>query len=248
MVAGPSEPPVADSHADRETAPAGITAGSWSLRSRIIVAFAFAVTTLVLFSVVVGVFGDVYGAADQGDGPRLMCSADLVAIGRPAQLAFEVPVLQTQYRRVPSVCGSRFPTSRFVALQIAAAVGAGTFDLRWLAFVEILLLATAAGCGALLLSARGWLGVAVAAVVVITAAAPAFARFLMSPLEEVGGVVGAVGLLLGAAAIFSAKEPLPSWERRTALALVWFGGGLWRFREAALRCNCAGRGGRAHDT
>ena len=200
------------------------------MRSRIIVALVVAVGTLLVVSSVVGVFGDVYGAADQGDGPRLMCSADLVAIGRPAQLAFEVPVLQTQYRRVASVCASRFPTSRFVVLQIAA-LGTGTFDLRWLGFVEISLLAAVAGLGALLLSARGWSGVVVATFVLITVAAPAFARFFVSPLEESSGMVGAVALLLGAAAIFSANDPRPSWERRTALALTWFGAAYGGFAK-----------------
>jgi hypothetical protein len=201
------------------------------LRSRVIVAVVFALGTFLLVSTVVGVFGDVYGAADQGDGPRLMCSADLVAIGRPAQLAFQVPVLQTRYRRVSSVCASRFPTTRFVALQIAAAFGTGTFDLRWLALVEIVALAGVAGLGALLLSARGWLGIIVVAAVVITAAAPAFARFFISPLEESSGLVGAVGLLLGAASIFSARDPLPKWERRAALALTWFGAAYGGFAK-----------------
>ncbi len=203
----------------------------WRLRSRVIVAVVFALGTVLLVSTVVGVFGDVYGAADQGDGPRLMCSADLVAIGRPAQLAFETPVLQTQYRRVSSVCASRFPTSRFVALQIAAAFGTGTFDLRWLAVVEILTLAGVAAMGALLLSARGWSGIAVVVVVVITAAAPAFARFFISPLEESSGLVGAVGLLLGAASLFSARDPRPRWERRAALALTWFGAAYGGFAK-----------------
>ena len=228
----PPGPPVAQSGTDHQRSPAGIAANSpsWSMRSRVVVALVFAVGTLVAVSSVVGVFGDVYGAADQGDGPRLMCSADLVAIGRPAQLAFEVPVLQTQYRRGASVCASRFPTSRFVVLQIAA-LGTGTFDLRRLGFVEISLLAAVAGLGVLLLSARGWWGVAVAAVVLITVAAPAFARFFISPLEESSGVVGAVGLLLGAAAIFSANDPWPSWERRSALALTWFGAAYGGFAK-----------------
>ena len=230
LVTGRSELPDREPYSDLEQSPAGDAASSWSMRSRIIVALVFALGTLIVVSSVVGVFGDVYGAADQGDGPRLMCSADLEAIGPAAQLAFQVPALQTKYRRVPSVCASRFPTSRVVVLQIAA-LGTGTVDLRWLGLLEISLLAAIAGVGALLLSARGPLGVVVAAVVLIAAAAPVFARFFISPLEESSGLVGAVGLLLGAAALFSARDPLPSWERRTALALLWFGAAYGGFAK-----------------
>ncbi len=227
---GASEQPVAESSPDQENSRDGTSASSWPLRVRIIVALVFAVGTLVAVCSVVGVFGDVYGAADQGDGPRLMCSADLAAVGPAAQLAFQRPVLQTKYQRVPSVCASRFPTSRFVVLQIAA-LGKGTFDLRRLGFLEISLLAAVAGLGALLLSARGWFGVVVGAIVVIPAAAPVFARYFISPLEESSGLVGAVGLLLGAAVIFSASTPLPAWERRTALALTWFGAAYGGFAK-----------------
>jgi hypothetical protein len=231
-VTAPSELPGTQSLSGNERFPVEIADSAWSIRSRIIVALVFAIGTLVLVSSVVGVFGDVYGAADQGDGSRLMCSAHLVPIGRAAQLAYEVPVLQTKYERVRSVCASRFPTSRVVVLQIAA-LGTGKFDLRRLGFLEISLLAAVVGLGAFLLSARGWLGIVVAAVVLITAAAPAFARFFISPLSESSGLVGAVGLLLGAAAIFSANNSLPSWERRTALALLWFGAAYGGFAKPA---------------
>src|SRR5262245_53242977 len=72
-----------DGDGPNSTGPAGKPGGRASWRWKAAAALAAVLTTVAVW-LVVGVVGPVYGAADNGDGPRLTCPAGLV-LDTPSQ-------------------------------------------------------------------------------------------------------------------------------------------------------------------
>ncbi|MCF2530389.1 glycan biosynthesis hexose transferase WsfD [Yinghuangia soli] len=188
-----------------------------------------AVLTIGTVWLVTGVVGTVYGAADNGDGPRLTCPSGLLPDTPSQRWNGQIGVVHEYQVGEGQDCWADvvYPTTRRLLLN-ALVPDTGTFSLRKLAAVESSMLGVVVGCGVLLLRRWGRPGMCALAVIGFAAVAPAMSRFFMSPFSESAGLVGSVALLIGAAGLLA--NPVRAYaERFTSVALVLFGaayGGL----------------------
>ena len=207
------------------------------------VVLAVLVAVLVAGGMVVrlGLVGDDgIGAADNADGARLFCVAELVPVAPDDRAAWRDAVV-TEFRTGGEPCPPEAPaTSAGLVLSVAVATGAlldtspaapdGThrFSLEWLAALYLGLIALGAGVAAYAVSARR------PALRLLTVLVPPLAplllvpwwsRFLVSTYAEPAGLVGTVWVALGLLAV-AVTRPADRGGRYAALALLAAGGAL----------------------
>ncbi|PVZ04979.1 hypothetical protein [Actinomycetospora cinnamomea] len=187
--------------------------------------------------------GDAIGAADNGDGIRLYCVAQLAPDATDG-VASGHGVTVTEFRTGGPACPREAPTtSAGLILQATVAVaplldrtppapdGSLRFSLEWLAAVYVTLLALGAGLAAAASTSgtrrRRRVAASVLAVVGPPLApllvVPWWSRFLVSTFSEAAGLVGAVWLAWGLLVV-AVTRPTHRGARATGLALIAVGG------------------------
>ena len=169
--------------------------------------------------------GRTFGVEDNGDGFRLFCGLGMVPRTIDRIAAWKGGVV-TDFAVVASpTCGMSTPSSAALVLRAAMLGGDGSVALStvawWYAVLVGLVVATAAWAA----SASGLGRAAVLVVPVAPLALPAFTRFFVSTYGEPAGLLGALAVACGIAALLVTR-PGQRAARTVALTLTALGGAV----------------------
>ena len=166
--------------------------------------------------------GSPVGAADNGDGIRTYCAAGLVP-ATPSGRSNWVGGAVLDFTAGGAPCPDPVPSSATALLTLAAGDAAGPWSLTTLGWHYLLLVSLVAALAAWAATAAGLVRALVLVPVVLPLASSDFSRFFLSTYGEPAGLLGAVTLCAGAAALMVTRRGQRG-ARWTALLVVSAGG------------------------
>jgi len=191
--------------------------------ARVVTAVAAGAVCLAAVVGSTGLWGVPRGAGDNNDGYRLFCGVGLVPSTPDGRSDWRGAVV-LMFHRGP-VCADSIPSSGRSLLHLAASSTAGEVSLvrlAWLYTALLVLVVSVAAWSATVVAIRR---VLILVPVVLPLADPDFTRFFLSTYAEPAGLLGAVMLLCGVAALTQTRVGDRA-ARVTAVALVGGGGVL----------------------
>ena len=166
--------------------------------------------------------GSPLGVEDNGDGYRLYCGAGLVPDTLDRFASCQDGWVRT-YGVGPPTCADPVPSSALVIARATTWLSSGTWSPTVLGWTYALLVGLVVGLGAWAASAAGRRQALVVAVPVLPLAAATFPRFFVSTYSEPAGLLGAVTVGVGVAAVLVTRREHRA-ERIVALVLMAAGG------------------------
>ena len=166
--------------------------------------------------------GSPLGVEDNGDGYRLYCGAGLVPDTLDRFASWQDGWVRT-YGVGPPTCADPVPSSALVIARATTWLSSGTWSPTVLGWTYALLVGLVVGLGAWAASAAGRRQALVVAVPVLPLAAATFPRFFVSTYSEPAGLLGAVTVGVGVAAVLVTRREHRA-ERIVALVLMAAGG------------------------
>jgi hypothetical protein len=167
--------------------------------------------------------GARFGVEDNGDGYRLYCGAGLIPRTVDRLGAWKGGVV-TDFAVGTPTCYST-PSSAGLVLRAAALGNDGSVSLGAVAWWYVALVGLVVAAAAWAASAAGPWRAAVPAVPVAPLALPAFTRFFLSTYGEPAGLLGALAVACGIAALL-VTGPEHRGARIVALVVTGLGGGI----------------------
>ncbi|WP_328308794.1 glycan biosynthesis hexose transferase WsfD [Actinomycetospora sp. NBC_00405] len=169
--------------------------------------------------------GRTFGVEDNGDGFRLFCGLGMVPRTVDRIAAWKGGVV-TDFAVVASpTCGMSTPSSAALVLRAAMLGGDGSVALSTVAWWYAALVGLVVASAAWAASASGPGRAAVLLVPVAPLALPAFTRFFVSTYGEPAGLLGALAVACGVAALLVTR-PEQRAARTVALTLTALGGAV----------------------
>jgi len=169
--------------------------------------------------------GRTFGVEDNGDGFRLFCGLGMVPRTVDRIAAWKGGVV-TDFAVVASpTCGMSTPSSAALVLRAAMLGGDGSVALSTVAWWYAALVGLVVASAAWAASASGPGRAAVLLVPVAPLALPAFTRFFVSTYGEPAGLLGALAVACGVAALLVTR-PGQRAARTVALTLTALGGAV----------------------
>ncbi|GLZ48306.1 hypothetical protein Acsp06_44910 [Actinomycetospora sp. NBRC 106375] len=200
-------------------------AGTRERRVRRTVALASGVVAASVVVLVLGLAsGRAFGVEDNGDGFRLYCGVGLIPRTVDRLAAWKGGVV-TDFAVGAPLCGASTPSSGWLLLQAAAAGHEGAFTLTTLGWWYAVLVGVVVAVAAWAAAAGGSWRAAVLLVPVAPLALAPFTRFFVSTYAEPAGLLGALALACGVAALM-VTAPDERRARHVALGLVAVGGAV----------------------
>jgi hypothetical protein len=228
--------------ADRPTAPGVSRTRPLGRAGRLLLAVLVLGVVAAALVLRLGLVGDSIGAADNGDGARLYCVAELVPVATEGGAAWR-DVAVTEFRTGGVPCPEVAPsTSAGLVLRVTAALaplldrsppapdGTVRVSLEWSGGLYVALIALGAGIAAYAASARRRPVPAVLAVLAVVVppvlplvVVPWWSRFVVSTYAEPAGLLGTVWIALGLLGI-AVSRPVSRASRIATLCLLATGG------------------------
>ncbi len=181
----------------------------------------FAVALLVVLAIHL-LTGSPLGVEDNGDGYRLFCGAGLRPDTLDGYASWEDGWVRS-YTVGPPTCDDPVPSSALVIARATTLFTPHTWSPTVLGWTYAVLLGVVAGLGAWAASAAGRRRALAVAIPVLPLAAAAFSRFFISTYSEPAGLLGAVMMGVGVAAVLATRRHHHV-ARIVALALTALGG------------------------
>lgn len=168
--------------------------------------------------------GRPIGVEDNGDGHRLFCGTGMVPRTVDGLAAWKAGVV-TDFAVGEPTCGLSMPSSAALVLRVAALGGDGSLTLAGVAWWYAALVGVVVAVAAWAASASGpWRAVVLLVPVAPLALAP-FTRFFVSTYAEPAGLLGALAVACGVAALM-VVDPGQRQARAVALGLTVLGGAV----------------------
>jgi hypothetical protein len=203
-----------------------------SARARVIgLALATALAAVTLASVQL-FYGPDVGAADNGDGWRVMCQEGRRPYPRPVLYTGVVFTYVTQPKAATERCSPSagnpysYRTSQTFLVRVARAVSGDsrTFDLRTLGLVDIAVVGLAFFFATLSVVRSRWPLAVILAVIGVLGLDTGWVTYFVSPLSEPAALVGSLLVLAAIPAWLGSVRN--RWLRLAALGLLMCGGAL----------------------
>lgn len=162
------------------------------------------------------------GVEDNGDGYRLFCGAGLTPLTADGYASWRGG-WTAEYAVGPPTCEDPVPSSALLIARATTALAEGTWSPVVLGWTYAVLIGVVVGLGAWAAAAAGRRRALVVAIPVLPLAAATFPRFFVSTYSEPAGLLGAVTVGVGVAAVLATRRKHRA-ARIVALALTAVGG------------------------